>query len=222
MSAVEMYAAHRHDDGRDDGVRQWSAHDVRAHPRNHDAGSVNIDLDAATNAIGDLMAALGLDPTTSELRETPRRAAAAMAELLTARPFCLTTFPNEGYDEMVIVRDIPFHSMCAHHLLPFIGVAHVGYLPADRIVGLSKLARVVEHFARRPQTQERLTSQIAAALDSALDPLGVGVAMEATHLCMSLRGVHASGAKTVTTALTGLLRANDASRAEFLGQVRSG
>lgn len=220
MSATELYATYWDHDDTDDGVRTIGGDGVVAQPRIHDAGRAGVDLAAAASAVSDLMVALGLDPTTAELRETPRRAATAMAELLTARPFCFTTFPNEGYDEMVIVRDIPFHSVCAHHLLPFIGVAHVGYVPADRIVGLSKLARVVEHSARRPQTQERLTNDIAEALDSALDPLGVGVAMEATHLCMSLRGVHASGAKTVTTALTGLLRANDATRAEFLGQVK--
>jgi GTP cyclohydrolase IA len=117
------------------------------------------------------------------------------------------------------VRDIAFHSMCAHHLLPFIGVAHVAYVPHRRIVGLSKLARLVEHFARRPQTQERLTAQTVEALDSALMPRGAGVAIEATHLCMTLRGVNAPGARTVTSALTGLLRDHDATRSEFVSLV---
>src|SRR5687767_10600060 len=126
------------------------------------------------------------------------------AELLTPTPFTATTFPNDGgYDELVVARDIPFHSLCEHHLLPFIGVAHVAYLPGERIVGLSKLARVVESFARALQVQERLTTQVARWLDSALRPKGVGVVIEAEHMCMSLRGVQKPGATTVTSALHG-------------------
>jgi GTP cyclohydrolase I len=128
-----------------------------------------------------------------------------------------TTFPNdEGYDELVVVRDIPFHSLCQHHLLPFSGVAHVGYLPASRILGLSKLARVVEHFARGLQVQERLTKQIGDWLDHRLAPKGVGVVLEAEHLCMSLRGVQAVGSRTVTSSLHGLIRDDARTRAEFL------
>jgi GTP cyclohydrolase I len=128
-----------------------------------------------------------------------------------------TTFPNdEGYDELVLVRDIPFHSLCEHHLLPFSGVAHVGYLPADRIVGLSKLARVVDHFARGLQVQERLTKQIGDWLDDELAPKGVGVVLEAEHLCMSLRGVQADGSRTVTSSLHGLIRDDARTRSEFL------
>ena len=147
----------------------------------------------------------------------PRRVALAYEELLTPRPFTPTTFPNdEGYDELVLARDIPFHSLCQHHLLPFYGVAHVGYLPGERILGLSKLARVVEHFARRFQVQERLTKQIGDWLTDWLAPKGVGVVLEAEHLCMSLRGVEAPGSRTVTSSLHGLLRDDARSRAEFL------
>jgi GTP cyclohydrolase I len=219
MSTAEIHALTCSADRRD-ATHDFASDDAPVEPRLHVAGRTGVDVDAATSAMSDLMLALGLDPTAAELLETPRRAATAMAELLTPRSFHLTTFANEGYDEMVIVRDIPFHSMCAHHLLPFTGVAHVGYMPADRIVGLSKLARLVEHFAHRPQTQELLTAEIADALDSALLPLGAGVAMEATHLCMTLRGVHTSGARTVTTALTGLLRDDHAARSEFICQIR--
>jgi GTP cyclohydrolase IA len=136
--------------------------------------------------------------------------------MLTPRSFNLTTFPNdEGYDELVLARDIPFHSLCQHHMLPFKGVAHVGYLPGDRILGLSKLARVVELFARDLQVQERLTKQVADWLQGRLDPKGVGVVLEAEHLCMCLRGVRAVGSRTVTSALHGVLREDPRSRAEF-------
>jgi GTP cyclohydrolase I len=163
-----------------------------------------------------LLEALGQDPTAEHLADTPRRVAAAYAELLTPRSFNLTTFPNEeGYDELVIARDIPFHSLCQHHLLPFKGVAHVGYLPGTRILGLSKLARVVELFARGLQVQERLTKQIADWLEDQLSPKGVGVVLDAEHLCMSLRGVHARGSSTVTSALHGVLRDDSRSRGEF-------
>jgi GTP cyclohydrolase I len=175
-----------------------------------------IDPVAAELAVSDLLVALGQDPDDPHLADTPRRVAAAYRELLTPRSFDLTTFPNdEGYDELVLARDIPFHSLCQHHLLPFKGVAHVGYLPGDRILGLSKLARVVELFARNLQVQERLTKQVADWLEDHLAPKGVGVVLEAEHLCMSLRGVQASGSRTVTSALHGLLREDSRSRAEF-------
>jgi GTP cyclohydrolase I len=175
-----------------------------------------LDLDAAARAVSDLLVALGHDPTSEDLADTPRRVAEAYAELLTPRPFHLTTFPNdEGYDELVLARDIPFQSLCEHHLLPFHGVAHVGYLPDERILGLSKLARVVDHFARGLQVQERLTQQVADCLDEHLAPRGVGVVIEAEHLCMSLRGVRALGSQTVTSALHGLLRNDGRSRQEF-------
>jgi GTP cyclohydrolase IA len=175
------------------------------------------DLAAAERAAADFLAALGVGLSTESLRDTPRRMAEAYAELLTPRDFNVTTFPNdEGYDELVLVRDIPIRSVCEHHLLPFVGVAHVGYLPGDRILGLSKLARVVELFAHGPQVQERLTKQVADWLDTQLRPRGVGVVVEAEHLCMTLRGVQAAGAHTLTSTLLGALRDNAGSRAEFL------
>jgi GTP cyclohydrolase IA len=176
-----------------------------------------VDLDRAERAVTDLLAALGQDPSSEQLLDTPRRVAASYAELLTPPPFTLTTFPNdEGYDELVLAKAIPFSSLCQHHLLPFTGVAHVGYLPADRILGLSKLARVVELFAHRLQLQERLTTQVADCLQDQLAPKGVGVVLEAEHLCMTLRGVQATGARTVTSALHGRLRDDPRSRQEFL------
>ena len=178
---------------------------------------VAFDLDGATSAVRALLSALGQDPDSEHLRETPQRVALAYEEFLTARPFVPTTFPNdEGYDELVLVRDIPFHSLCQHHLLPFSGVAHVGYLPGARILGLSKLARVVEHFSRRLQVQERLTKEIGDWLEDRLAPKGAGVVLEAEHLCMSLRGVQAVGSRTVTSSLHGLIRDDARSRAEFL------
>jgi GTP cyclohydrolase I len=177
-----------------------------------------VDLAAAEVAVRDLLVALGHDPDSEHLSDTPRRVARAYAELLTPRSFDLTTFPNdEGYDELVLARDIPFQSLCQHHLLPFHGVAHVGYIPAGRILGLSKLARVVELFARGLQVQERLTSQIAGWLEERLEPKGVGVVLEAEHLCMSLRGVKATGSRTVTSALRGLVRDDPRTRMEFFG-----
>lgn len=142
--------------------------------------------------------------------------ARAYAELLTPREFQLSTFENdEGYDELVLPRAIPIRSVCEHHLLPFVGVAHVGYLPGERILGLSKLARVVELFAHGPQVQERLTKQIADWLANHLHPKGVGVVIDAEHLCMTLRGVQAVGASTITSTLLGTLREDPRSRAEF-------
>jgi GTP cyclohydrolase IA len=180
----------------------------------HDRGGV--DLEAAQRAVGDLLTALGRDPMSEHLADTPRRVAHAYAELLTPREFDLTTFPNEeGYDELVLARGIPVHSLCEHHLLPFQGVAHIGYLPGERILGLSKLARVVELFARDLQVQERLTKQVADWLQEHLVPQGVGVVIEAEHLCMSLRGVRAAGSRTVTSALQGVLREDARSRQEF-------
>ncbi len=176
-----------------------------------------IDTAAAEGAVRTLLEALGADLHSEELRDTPRRAAQAYAELITPREFDLTTFPNDaGYDELVVARDIPFHSLCAHHLLPFVGVAHVGYLPADRILGLSKLARVVETFARGLQSQEQLTQQVADWIDHHVRPRGVGVVVEAEHLCMTLRGVQANGTKTLTSAVHGKVRDDPRTRQEFL------
>jgi GTP cyclohydrolase I len=179
--------------------------------------STIIDLEAAEGAAADLLVALGVDLDDESLCETPSRVARMYAELLTPLPFNATTFPNDGgYDELVVATHIPFHSLCEHHMLPFTGVAHVGYLPGDRIIGLSKLARVVDHFARGLQVQERLTTQVAAWLDEELAPKGVGVVLEAEHLCMSLRGVQKPGARTVTSALHGVVRDDPRTRQEFL------
>jgi GTP cyclohydrolase IA len=180
-----------------------------------------IDHAAAQAAVRDLLVALGQDVDGEDLRDTPRRVASAFEEMLTPKAFDLTTFPNsEGYDELVLVRDIPFHSLCEHHLLPFVGTAHVAYLPHDRILGLSKLARVVELFARRLQVQERMTQQIAGWLRAELQPKGVGVVVEAEHMCMRLRGAKAAGTSTVTSSLHGALRDSARTRAEFLDLVR--
>ena len=173
-------------------------------------------LEAATQAAAAFLAALGVDCDNESMARSPRRMAQAYAAMLTSRPFEMTTFENdEGYDELVLVRSIPLQSVCEHHLLPFTGHAHVGYLPGQRILGLSKFARVVEMFARRPQVQERLTAQVADWIDHELAPRGVGVVIEAEHTCMTLRGVRAAGTTTRTSALRGALR-EPASRAEFL------
>ncbi len=190
--------------------------DLESVPLRIVAGRAEIDLPAAQRAVADLLVALGRDPQSAHLAETPRRVADAYAEMLTPREFELTTFPNdEGYDELVLAKDIPVQSLCEHHLLPFHGVAHVGYLPGERILGLSKLARVVELFARDFQVQERLTKQVADWLQDHLAPKGVGVVIEAEHQCMSLRGVRATGSRTVTSSLHGILRENLSSRQEF-------
>jgi GTP cyclohydrolase I len=179
------------------------------------------DVVAAELAAAEFLRALGIPLDTESTRGTPGRMARAYVELFTPRPFDLTTFPNdEGYDELVLARSIPVRSVCEHHLLPFVGVAHVGYLPGERILGLSKLARVVEHFACRPQVQERLTKQIADWLSSQLLPKGVGVVIEAEHTCMTLRGVQAVGADTVTSTLLGTLREDPRSRQEFFALTR--
>jgi GTP cyclohydrolase I len=175
-----------------------------------------VDMAAARRAAADFLAALGVDVSQEALRETPARMARAYAELFDAQPLRLTTFPNdEDYDELVLARAIPFRTVCEHHLLPFSGVAHVGYLPGDRILGLSKLARIVSHYAARPQTQERLTKQVAECLATRLRPRGSGVVLVAEHSCMTLRGARALGSQTVTSALLGTLRTDARSRAEF-------
>ena len=181
-----------------------------------------VDLAAAEQAAGLLLNALGLDLADENLAETPRRMAHALIEMTNGPNFELTTFPNdEGYDELVLVQNIAMQSVCEHHMLPFVGVAHVGYLPGSRILGLSKFARMVELHARRPQTQERLTKRIADHLQAELDPKGVGVVIEAEHTCMSLRGARNPGARTTTSAMFGRLRDDPRSRAEFLALTRS-
>jgi GTP cyclohydrolase I len=193
---------------------------ARWRPRiTHDRSPV--DLVAAEKAATEKHAALGLPIDSEDMFETPLRLVQAYAEMLTPPEFDSTTFTNSaGYDELVLVSDIPVHSLCEHHLLPFTGVAHVGYLPGSRILGLSKFARTVEFFARRAQTQERLTMEIAEHLAERLEPRGVGVVIEAEHTCMSLRGARAAGARTVTASLQGRLRDDPKTRAEFLSLTR--
>lgn len=176
-----------------------------------------MDLAAAERAAGEFLAALGVATDSGSTAQTPRRMAHAYAEMLSPRAFDLTTFANdEAYDELVLARSIPVHSVCEHHMLPFVGVAHVGYLPGRRILGLSKLARVVELFARRPQVQERLTKQVADWLQTHLQPRGIGVVVEAEHMCMTMRGVRTGGTSTITSTLLGTVREDARSRAEFL------
>jgi GTP cyclohydrolase I len=181
-----------------------------------------VDRERVARAVAELLAAIGEDVERDGLVETPRRVAAMYEELFAglsddpARHLTVT-FAAE-HDEMVMVRDIPFASLCEHHLVPFIGRAHVAYIPADdgRITGLSKLARLVDGFARRLQVQERMTTQIADAIESALSPRGVLVVVEAEHLCMSMRGVKKPGTLTVTSAVRGLFRRDVATRAEAM------
>lgn len=192
---------------------------VRAEP----SATSSLDLDAAEDAARAFLRALGVPCDSLGTVRSPRRMAQAYAEMLTPREFEPTTFANEeGYDELVLVCDIGFQSICEHHLLPFTGVAHVGYLPGERLLGLSKFARVVELFSRRPQVQERLTRQVGDWLDRELAPRGVGVVLEAEHSCMSLRGVRATGATTRTVSLTGAIRDDPATRAEFLAAIDRG
>jgi GTP cyclohydrolase IA len=194
-----------------------------AEPPSPQAEARQIDHDAVRRAARDLLRGLGADVDAEALEETPRRVAEAYAELLTPQPFRVTTFPNDdGYDELIVARAIPFHSLCMHHLLPFHGVAHVGYLPGERIIGLSKLGRVVEFFSRELQIQETLTTQVADWLQQELEPKGVGVVLEAEHMCMSLRGVQKLGASTVTSALRGLVRDDARTRQEFLALTKRG
>lgn len=193
-------------------ARTWSGTGAVAEP----------DLERAAAGARILLEALGVDLDNESLARTPERMAASLAELMRPRPFHLTTFPNDGgYDELIVARSIPLRSLCEHHMLPFVGTAHIGYLPGTRILGLSKLARVLEHFASRPQVQERLTVQVADWLSAQLSPVGVGVVIEAEHLCMTLRGVQAPGTTTITSSLLGVLREDSRSRAEFLALTRS-
>jgi GTP cyclohydrolase I len=177
------------------------------------------DLAAAERAARDLLRAIGADLDAPGLRQTPRRVAASFAELVTPAPFEATLFPNEGYDELVLVRGISFQSLCMHHLLPFGGEAHVAYLPGERIVGISKLARVVEAFSRDLQLQERMTVQIADWLERELAPRGVGVVLSAQHTCMTIRGVRKPEARTVTSAVRGVLLEDPRTRQELFSLV---
>ena len=172
----------------------------------------------------ELLRSLGEDPDREGLLDTPRRIADMYAEILGGRMIDPTEYLKVGFevahDEMVILRNIPFYSMCEHHFLPFHGEAHVGYVPDGRVVGISKLARVVEAFARRPQIQEQLTSQVANAIMDELHPDGVAVVVEAEHLCMTMRGVKKPGSRMVTSAMRGTFKKSDVTRAEFLSLVQ--
>ena len=179
-----------------------------------------VDLQRIERAVHEILAAVGEDPDREGLRETPRRVARMYAEMFSGlhidpRPLLTKCF-TEQYDEIVLVRDISFCSMCEHHLLPFMGKAHIGYLPDGKVIGLSKLARVVEVVARRPQVQERMTEDIANLLVEELDAKGVAVVVEATHSCMTIRGVRKPGSLCVTSAMKGLFRTNLSSRSEIM------
>ena len=187
------------------------------HPHVVAVPDTGADLVRTEAAVRELLASLGADLSLEDVRDTPRRVAAMYRELLTPETFTFTTFENsDDYDELVLVRDIPFVSLCAHHLLPFSGHAHVAYIPGERIVGLSKVARAVRHFAKALQVQEGLTKKVADLIQTELDPKGVGVVIEAEHQCMTIRGVQAVGTKTVTSTMYGLLRDSAPTRAEFL------
>ena len=181
---------------------------------------VGVDMARLERAIRELLAAVGEDPEREGLRETPARVARMYAELfqgLHQDPKTeLQKFFTEKYDEVVLVRDISFNSMCEHHLLPFMGKAHIGYIPNGKVIGLSKLARVVESVSRRPQVQERMTEQLANLLESELGAKGVAVVVEATHTCMTIRGVRKPGSLCVTSAMKGLFRRNESSRSEVM------
>ncbi len=183
-----------------------------------------LDNQRIRNAVREIIIGVGEDPDREGLRETPRRVAEMYAEIFSGlredpADVLRVTF-NEDHHEMVIVKDIPFYSMCEHHFLPFHGVAHVGYIPNGRVVGLSKLARAVEILARRPQVQERLSSQLADVIMETLEPQGVGVVISALHLCMTMRGVRKPGSVTVTSAMRGVFQRGSATRAEFMSLIR--
>jgi GTP cyclohydrolase I len=182
-----------------------------------------MDLPRIERAVREILAAIGEDPDRDGLKQTPARVARMYAELfygLHSDPSRhLKKFFEEKYDELVLVRDISFHSMCEHHLLPFMGTAHVGYIPRGKIAGISKLARIVEEVSRRPQVQERMTHQIADLLSESLDAKGVVVVIEAEHTCMTIRGIRKPGSLTVTSAVRGLFKSNESSRAEAMALI---
>jgi GTP cyclohydrolase I len=191
-------------------------------PENEKADKSNspVDMQRLENAVREILAAVGEDPNREGLLETPARVARMYAELFSGlhddpRVHLQKVF-TEKYDEVVVVRDISFNSMCEHHLLPFMGKAHIGYIPNGKVLGLSKLARVVESISHRPQVQERMTEEIATLMESELDAKAVGVVVEATHSCMTMRGVRKPGSLCVTSAMKGLFRTNPSSRAEIM------
>ena len=186
-------------------------------------GNHIVDIESIKSAVRDILIAVGEDPDRPGLLETPRRVAKMYEEMfsglyLEPGRHLNVTFPEE-YDEMVLVRDIRFTSMCEHHLLPFYGVAHVAYIPNGKVTGLSKLARVVEEISRRPQVQERMTQSIADLIQDQLSTTGVAVVVKAEHSCMSIRGVRKPGSSTITSALRGEFKANQSTRAEFMSLI---
>jgi GTP cyclohydrolase IA len=192
-------------------------------PKPHDMPPAPVDLPRIEKAVREILLAVGEDPDREGLLKTPNRVARAYSELMAGlrtepRTHLKTVF-RERYDEVVLLRDIQFHSLCEHHLLPFTGRAHVAYLPDGKVVGLSKLARLVEGYARRPQVQERLTTQIADALMDELQPIGAVCVIEATHTCMTIRGANKPGSTMVTSALRGIFKDNPSSRAEVLSLI---
>jgi GTP cyclohydrolase I len=186
------------------------------------------DRELIVDAVRQILKGIGEDPDREGLLKTPERVADMFAEVFSGigsdPKALLETRFDEEHDEMIMVRDIPLYSQCEHHLVPFVGKAHVAYIPNDsgQITGISKLARVVDLLARRPQVQERLTSQIADAIEQALEPRGVLVVIEAEHFCMTMRGVRKPGSQTVTSAVRGIFRANEKTRAEALGFIHRG
>ena len=191
-----------------------------ADPRPAEMAPANVDVPRIERAVREILLAVGEDPDREGLQKTPNRVARAYGELMAGlkvdpRHHLKTVF-HERYDEVVLLRDVEFHSLCEHHLLPFTGRAHVAYLPDGKVVGLSKLARLVEGFARRPQVQERLTGQIADALMEELNPIGAACVIEAVHTCMTIRGAKKHGSTMVTSALRGIFKENPASRSEIL------
>ena len=189
-------------------------------------GSLTVDKERIEAAVREILIAVGEDPDRAGLVETPARVARMYEEIFSGisdDPERHLKLFDEGSGEMVIVRDIPLYSMCEHHLLPFIGKAHIAYIPSDgKVIGLSKLARIVDCYAKRPQLQERLTMQIADFLNESLHPMGVAVVVEAEHLCMTMRGARASGAQTRTSALRGIMQSDSKTRAEALSLLTGG
>lgn len=184
-----------------------------------------MDKQRIENAVREILSAIGEDPDREGLQETPKRVANMYAEIFAGMEDDpkrhLKIFNESNNDEMVVVRDIPMSSMCEHHLLPFVGKAHIAYIPSDgKVIGLSKLARIVDSFSKKPQLQERLTSQIADFLEENLSPKGIAVVIEAEHLCMTMRGARAAGAKTQTSALRGIMRKDARTRAEAMSLLR--
>lgn len=205
---------------RDNSHAQQTAEDDASDPHPLRMPLADIDLPRIERAVREILLAVGEDPDREGLKKTPNRVARSYRELMAGlrsdpREHLKTVF-HEPYQEVVLLRDIEFHSLCEHHLLPFTGRAHVAYLPGGRIVGLSKLARVVEGYARRPQVQERLTTQIVEALMDELQPIGAACVIEAVHTCMTIRGVKKHGSVMVTSELRGVFKENPASRAEIL------